>query len=191
MTWIQTHTGEAMDLREPRPETVHPHDIAVALARLPRFCGHTIEPFSVAQHSVLVHDILVWLAPNAERTLRLAALLHDAHEAYMGDIPKPLCELLGAPVAQLKRRLDRVIHVRFGLPETLPEGWDLLVRQADRIALATEREWLMGPEPKPWDEWLSGCRGWPLADLSLSGRYSLAQRFRPLLDELTAKEDAP
>ena len=178
MTWIQTHTGGAVDLLDPRPEQIHPHDIEVALARIPRFCGHTVEPFSVAQHSMLVHNILDWLVSEAPREMRLAALLHDAHEAFMGDISTPVADVLGPAVQQLKRRLDRAIRLRFGLPEMLPDGWEGLIRTADRAALATEKAWLLGPEPRPWGDLPPS---WLLADLSLQGRYMLSRTFGPAL----------
>ena len=182
MTWIQTHTGGAVDLLDPRPEQIHQHDIEDTLARVPRFCGHTVEPFNIAQHSMLVHNILDWLVPEAPREMRLAALLHDAHEAFMGDISTPVADVLGPAVKQLKRRLDRAIRLRFGLPEMLPDGWEGLIRTADRTALATEKEWLMGgPEPRPWAEWGTMPQPWILADLSLQGRYMLSRTFGPTL----------
>ena len=88
MTWVQTYSGVAFELLAPRAEDVRAADLAHALAYSCRFGGHTRSHYSVAQHSVLV-AALVW-----HRTRDLGAtllgLLHDAHEAYTGDIKKPV-----------------------------------------------------------------------------------------------------
>jgi hypothetical protein len=183
MTWIQTHLGGSMDLLSPRPEDVHPHDIAVSLARLPRFNGHTLDLWSVAQHSTLVLRIAEWMVPHPPAGLRLAALLHDAHEAYIGDISTPVGELLGSPLRRLKGRLDTAIRARFGLPETLPEGWDAIIEQCDGLALASEKNALLAPCQRDWDWDLP--EPWLFADLSsVQGRYEYARQFKPTLENL-------
>jgi 5'-deoxynucleotidase YfbR-like HD superfamily hydrolase len=90
--WVQTFSGVAFDLRAPRVEDVRIDDIAVSLARINRFTGHTIGPdligYSVAQHSVHVSRIVEqWGAPPA---ILREALLHDAGEAYYGDVASPI-----------------------------------------------------------------------------------------------------
>jgi hypothetical protein len=151
--WVQTWTGQAVDLAAPDPGAIRRVDIARSLSRLARFNGHTEEPYTVAQHSVLVARLAsaAWIG-EAPAAFRLAALLHDAHEAYMGDIVAPVSFLPGftAPVRQLKQRLQRAIHTRFGLPETLPEDWQRAIHCADLTALATEKRDLMAPPPRPW-----------------------------------------
>ncbi|MDB6445182.1 phosphohydrolase [Pseudomonas sp. 21TX0197] len=139
MNWILTHTGKRFDLFEPDVAMIDPRDIAHALAHLCRFNGHTREFYSVAQHSCLVADLV-----PAEH--KLAALLHDATEAYLGDMTRPLKEWM-----PYYRGFEDVIWgrvcERFGLEVDLPS----IVRQADLIALATERRDLMPPDPAPWD----------------------------------------
>jgi 5'-deoxynucleotidase YfbR-like HD superfamily hydrolase len=184
--WVQTHTGLAMDLLNPRVEDVHYQDIHVALARAPRFAGHTIEPFSVGQHSVLVMRILDWMWMERGHVvpteMRLATLLHDAHEAYMGDISTPVSNLpgLARPIFALKGRLQRVIHIAFGLPAALPDEWLRMIAHADRVALATEKRDLMAPEPKPWAALPESA---PVDLTSFAYRYDLARAWR---DDLTA-----
>lgn len=186
--WVQTHTGRAMDLANPRAEDVHLHDITVALARTTRFAGHTIAPFSVSQHSVLVMRILDWMwlerGHVVPAEMRLAALLHDAHEAYMGDISTPVANLPGfaRPVYALKLRLQRAIHIAVGLPENLPDEWLRTIAHADRVALATEKRDLMAPEPKPWAS-LPDPAPFPLD--SFSYRYNLATAWKPDVVALT------
>jgi len=189
--WVQTHTGIAVDLLDPQPDTIHPRDIEVALARQMRFNGHTIDTFSVAQHSVLVLQAFDDIAEREKwdtvclNRVRLAVLLHDAHEAYMGDIVRPVGSLPGfaAPVEQLKRRLQRAIHERFDLPRSVGPGWAKVIHHCDMVALATEKRDLMAPEPRSW-----GDMAPPLAiSLKTFGyRYELARAFSHLLEQLAS-----
>lgn len=183
--WVQTHTGLRMDLECPKPEDVHMHDIVVALSRIPRFNGHTIEPFSVAQHSLLVLRILDSLQPDGQPAppdLRLAALLHDAHEAYIGDITSPVAMVLGRELRLLKDRVQDTIRAAF----EIPYRWDAetVIRHCDLIALATEKRDLMGPEPFDWgplpEPWQGGT-------LDLHTRYDLARLFGPTLTLLAGE----
>lgn len=142
---IQTYTGGFFYLLDPRPDEVELADIFHALGHLPRFTGHTFRPYSVAQHSLHVANLAAEVNARDPRFL-LAALLHDAHEAYLGDIATPIARALGAaPVAQLKQLVQDVIHQRVGLPAFLPAGWVDAIKVADRRALATERRDLMVP----------------------------------------------
>ncbi len=131
-----TASGQLLDYLNPRPEDIRITDIAEALAKQCRFSGHTIKFYSVAQHSCMVHD----LCPLEARPW---ALLHDAHEAYIGDIPTPLQTALhalggGIALGVITQRLDRAIAKAFGL--ALPdEPTRLEVRHWDRVALNTER----------------------------------------------------
>src|SRR5690606_19692942 len=89
--WIQTQRGRSVDLLNPTPDDIDPHELASLLSRLHRFGGHTradLPPYTVAQHSVLCS----WMgAEHGGRELLLAALLHDAHEGYLGcDLTRPL-----------------------------------------------------------------------------------------------------
>ncbi|MCA0404890.1 MAG: hypothetical protein LCH39_01895 [Proteobacteria bacterium] len=96
MTWIQTATGIAFDLIDPRPEMVDFEvDIAESLARQPRFTGHIRSgSYSVAQHCVLGADAL--LRETGRTEIAAAFLLHDAHEAYVGDMATPVSHALAA-----------------------------------------------------------------------------------------------
>ena len=139
MNWILTHTGKRFDLFEPDVDMIDPRDIAHSLAHLCRFNGHTREFYSVAQHSCLVADLV-----PAEH--KLAALLHDATEAYLGDMTRPLKEWMPHYRGFEDVIWERVCE-RFGLGIDLP----YTVHQADLIALTTERRDLMPPDPAPWD----------------------------------------
>lgn len=138
MTWTLTYTGRHFDLADPQPDQIHTNDIAHALANECRFAGHTRYFYSVAQHSVLASQIV-----GPEHALE--ALLHDASEAYLKDIPRPLKQLL-PDYRAIEQRVERAIRARFGLPEEQSAE----VTQADRIMLATERRDLMPAEPSEW-----------------------------------------
>lgn len=144
--FILTQTGQDINYKKPVPAHFTLEDIARALSRHPRFCGHTKKFYSVAQHSVGVSLIARALAPD---TLRLTAafegLMHDAHEAYTGDAPTPFKNAVDEekvysyphPVGAyraVQNRLDKALRKQFGLFETEPA----YVKFADRLALLLE-----------------------------------------------------
>lgn len=143
MTWIQTYTGRAFSLLNPRAEDVAIDDIAHHLSKLCRFTGATSQFYSVAQHSIHVAE----LVPTEHK---LAGLLHDAHEAYLGDWSAPLkvtLRLMGIDIDPLVERVNRAIGERFGVDlVSLPDE----VKHADLVMLATEKRDIMADEPKPW-----------------------------------------
>lgn len=138
MTQILTFLGKTIDLRAPDAQQIDPRDIAHALGQICRFGGHTSKFYSVAQHSCIVAD----LVPEEHK---LAALLHDATEAYCGDVVQPLKQVLPA-YRDIEQRFWISICERFWIDPLLPE----CVLQADMIALATERRDLMQPTFDTW-----------------------------------------
>jgi len=84
--YLSTRSGQRVQLLQPQPDSIDIGDIALGLSRQYRFNGHTTTPYTVAQHSVVVS----YLVP-AEHALQ--ALLHDAAEAYIGDLPSPVKKL--------------------------------------------------------------------------------------------------
>lgn len=138
MTWLLTHSGQHFDLVDPQPDMINIVDITKGLARESRFAGQTRYYYTVAQHCVLASQIV---APGFE----FEALLHDASEAYLKDIPRPLKQLL-PDYRRIEARVEAAIRARFGLPaEQSPE-----VVEADRIMLATERRDLMPADKTDW-----------------------------------------
>ncbi|MDT4814292.1 hypothetical protein FQZ97_472920 [compost metagenome] len=139
MTWILTRSGKRFDLLEPKAKLVDGADIAYSLGQLCRFNGHTGTFYSVAQHSILVTDLV-----PAEHQLQ--ALLHDAAEAYVGDMASPLKQLL-PQYRQIELRVWHAICAHFHIePELAP-----CILDADLIALATERRDLMPAHSTPWE----------------------------------------
>lgn len=146
--FVQLSDGRCVDLLAPDLAGISPSALSVSLARIPRFNGHTLGtyPYSVAQHSVLVAEMVHAWGGTAHQVA--AALLHDAHEALMGDIATPVKRALGRVVDELEARLQAAVFTRFGLDPALAHC-DLL-RTADGVALATERRDLLAPSAWPW-----------------------------------------
>lgn len=145
MNWIQTAGGQVFDLENPTADMINLEEIALALSRIPRFGGHTAPledwGYSVAQHCYLASLV----APKA---FRPAALLHDASEAYTGDITKPLKRCLGSRLEEIEAKIQGVINVRFGLVWNAHQSPE--VHAVDLAMLAAERRSLMAAPPIPW-----------------------------------------
>lgn len=124
---MQTHTGRVIDLSRFSEDDVDIEDIAHALAHIVRFTGHANKPYTVAQHSMLVCD----LTPQPHKRW---ALLHDAAEAYFGDVSLPLKTLL-PDYRAIEERAQKIIAGRFGMSWPLPAE----VQEADREALLIEK----------------------------------------------------
>src|SRR3990167_1996340 len=145
MIAVQTHSGIMWNLLNPRNEDVRLEDIAWSLGHIPRFNGHTRSPYTVADHCLWIYDRL----GSHQPLTRAYALLHDAHEAYIGDIPSPVKEAVAIlcegenPLAELARRTDTAIYEALGLPYPAPSDIGLLIADADRKAAIAERIALM------------------------------------------------
>ena len=127
---------------------------AHALGQVNRFGGHTKRLYSVAEHSLLVTALAVKkygddLDGQEITELALACLMHDVHEAFIGDVPTPVKEILGDAWYALESRIERAVRAHFGV-QVASETWREQVKQCDLIALATERAYLM---PQAEGEW--------------------------------------
>ena len=141
INYIQTYTGKKVHLPDTDPESIDIRDIAHALSNACRFAGHTRSHYSVAAHSICVADIV-------PRQHKLQALLHDATEAYLTDVPTPY-KLLMPEYLALEESLWRAIAIKFGLPEELHPS----VKEADRVMLMTERD-LLCTTDKDWGDFM-------------------------------------
>lgn len=151
---IRTSAGRSFNLLQPHTTPFGIDEIAHALSQLCRFTGHTRTHYSVAQHSVLVS----YVVPDE---FAMHGLMHDASEAFLGDVSSPLKQQLRA-YRDIERTVEHAIAVRFGIP---PLRWtseaNAAVKHADRVLLLTEQRDLMPPgdgterdwpdvEPLPW-----------------------------------------
>lgn len=152
MTWIETFTGRQFYPLDPNPEDICIEDIAHALSNICRFNGHVKQFYSVAEHSVFV-------ALCSPVKHRVAALLHDASEAYLCDLPRPV-KLNVIGYAEAEHRLMECIARKFGFGMPLPE----IVKLNDNRILLDEREQFMPPSDRDWELGVEplgvNLRGW-------------------------------
>lgn len=141
--WMQTFTGAPFWPLDPRPEEIAINDIAHALSLQCRYAGHCLQFYSVAEHSVL-------LARHVSRDNTLWALLHDASEAYLVDVPRPVKPHL-AGYRDAEAAVMAAVCTRFGLDPDMPDE----VHEADNRIISDERanlsvsrrSWDFAPEP--------------------------------------------
>lgn len=151
--WIQLTSGGGYDFETALitgPFTME-NDVAHPLSGLSRYVNHTREPWSVAAHSVAVART-AYRVFDRNRDVFMAGLLHDAHEAIIGDIPTPVGHHLGyETVRRLKQEVQAAIHVRLNIePSQYPDAWKSIVDWCDAAALHVEYRQLMVPEPAGW-----------------------------------------
>ena len=144
--WQRMLSGRRLDLLDPSPMDIEIEDIAHGLARVARWNGQTVgeHAFSVAQHSVVVEEIVAHIQPDVAPKWRLAALLHDASEYVIGDMISPFKAALGMDYKAFEERLEGAIHIRFGLPAKVPPLIKKLIKQADRACAFFEATQLAG-----------------------------------------------
>lgn len=144
--WQRMLSGRRLDLLDPSPMDIEIEDIAHGLARVARWNGQTVgeHAFSVAQHSIVVEEIVAHIQPDVEPRWRLAALLHDASEYVIGDMISPFKAALGVDYKTFEERLENAIHIRFGLPARTPVAVKKLIKQADRACAFFEATQLAG-----------------------------------------------
>lgn len=146
----QVHSGIGFYPLDPRPEEVTIEDIAWHLAYINRFAGAAKFGVSVAAHSLVVEKLYGRLRPDASPKGCAFALLHDAAEAYIGDITRPVKQAIrhvaGNVLDQIERRILDAISARFGL-------WQFgrgELHEADSMACAIEREFFLEPAHFEW-----------------------------------------
>lgn len=145
---IVTYTGTRVHYPFTNPQEIVITDIAHALSNQPRFTGHLHQPWSVAQHSLAVAT----LVPEQHKK---QALLHDATEAYLCDIPTPFKRLM-PDYMEMERDLWILIAARFNVELEL----DASVKEADKIMLMTERD-AFNPNNRGWEEHYENTRRVP------------------------------
>ena len=144
--WQKMLSGRRLDLLDPTPVDIEIEDIAHGLSFVARWNGQTVGDFaySVAEHSLLVERLFARLNPRAPAKWRLAALLHDAPEYVIGDMISPVKNAVGPGYDELDKRLVAAIHIRFGLPATLPPAIKKQIKKADKISAWMEANEIAG-----------------------------------------------
>ena len=172
---IETVSGKRVNVTCPDKNDIALDDIAWALSRIPRFAGHTITeiPYNVAQHSVYVASLAeaiftgslpITLPTDVKKAVAniyqtqfnssvlIKAQLHDAHEAYTGDIPSPIKKIpeLRDTFKLIEMRLDQAIFAKFNLSE-LSDDERLLIKFCDKLAQSIEGYQFMPSRGKEWN----------------------------------------
>lgn len=188
--WQRMLSGRRLDLIDPSPVDVELEDIAHGLARVARWNGQTSgnHAFSVAQHSLLVEQLIGHVEPAVTAHDRLAALLHDAPEYVVGDLISPFKRAVGIDYKKFEIRLLEAIHLRFGLPASLPPRTTDAIKKADQIAAYLEATQLAGFSETEARKYF----GKPMAglDISLSpqpaepAKSMFINRFSQLLERM-------
>jgi 5'-deoxynucleotidase YfbR-like HD superfamily hydrolase len=144
--WQRMLSGRRLNLLDPSPFDIEIEDIAHGLARVARWNGQTSgeHAFSVAQHSVLVQDIVLRIQPESPPATALLALLHDGPEYVIGDMISPFKAMIGPDYRKVEERLQEAIHTRFGLVARPAPAIARLIKQADRYAAFLEAIELAG-----------------------------------------------
>jgi hypothetical protein len=127
--FITTFRGKKFHYLDPDPEDIDIRDIAHALSMTCRFGGHVREFYSVAEHSMRV---AILVPPR----LMIPALLHDAHEAYLHDVPRPIkYDMPG--YKEMADRIQRAIDIKFNIDKLSVED-EAIIKNADNVMLMTE-----------------------------------------------------
>lgn len=201
--WICMRSGKRFYPLSPDSNDVDMEDVAHSLSLKCRWGGHCSKFYSVAEHSLRVADVVVanfrrdhqssWDQKRAEDETRLElfALLHDAHEAYLTDMPKPLKPCLDWK--KYEEAVDRAIWLHLGLAwvPTL-HSWQERIHRADMVLLNIEATTLFDPEKARVQEWnFSGFPPAPweataasLEDYSVDPRGRFLNRFNTLMADI-------
>lgn len=144
--WQRMLSGRRLDLLDPAPLDIEVEDIAHGLAFVARWNGQTRGDwaYSVAEHSLLVEEIVARANPGIGARWRLAALLHDAPEYVIGDMISPVKAAVGPAYKELDERLTAAVHLRFGLPAVLPAPIKKAIKAADTVSARLEAEQIAG-----------------------------------------------
>lgn len=154
MTIMQTSKQGCFNINAPVAEAVEKTVVAHHLARINRWAGATVYPWSVAAHSLLVAALMA--EDKQPARVRLLGLLHDAHEAYTGDLSTPFqqaleaeCPGAQAAIKRIQARHDRVIFPAFGLDPMPSEAERAICKSYDLLALGIEARDLLKGGPLP------------------------------------------
>lgn len=148
--WIQTYTSNKFHFSDEVDSMINIQDIAHPLSQIPRFSGHLKFPLSVAQHSVMVMALME--KDGYDNDILLEALMHDCHEAYIGDIATPMKNYLydefGFDFKEFEMNIRKRILDRFGIKDKNP----LLIEKYDLIMCKSEAHCLFDKIVDKWTD---------------------------------------
>ena len=144
--WQRMLSGRRLDILSPSPVDIEITDIVHGLCRVARWNGQTSGKYaySVAQHSLLVENIMRDLYPNIEYKYLLMCLLHDGSEYVIGDMISPFKNAIGANFRDVEGRLQEAIHTRFSLPAKTPPKIKKIIKECDLFSANIEAIELAG-----------------------------------------------
>lgn len=146
-SWMQTFQGYVVTIPDIDVEVISIRDISRSLSQQCRYQGHTLFHYSVAQHSLYVADYVESINPE----FTLEALMHDAAEAYIGDIPRPIKDICPG-IRDFEANVEAAVAKKFGLIWPYSYSMECVIKYADLKLLATESIQVMRtPHPKAWD----------------------------------------
>lgn len=172
--WIQLNSGRKYYPLDPRPEDFLISDIAHSLASLCRWNGHVDKHYSVAEHCLI-------MSAKVPQHLALTALMHDASEAYLGDVTRPLKAILGGAYKTIEARTQAVIAEKYGFHAKLPRE----IEDLDLRITVDERQMLFIHNDESHDWMIEGDRGLGI-DFECLPREQAKDCFLMRFRELTA-----
>lgn len=183
--WIQSYTGKSFTPLSPRAQDVSIIDIAHALSLKCRYTGHSRDFYSVAEHSVRASCVV-------HPAFALAALLHDAAEAYLPDVASPIKAsvfvVVGGKVASFAEAESEVLRTIFeglGIPQEYPAVHSPEVKRADLVMLSTEARDLMAPPSASWNLTQPPCIEEIIPWTSEASEVAFLKRFQCLVEAMS------
>jgi len=155
---IKVSSGHYLDLRDPQPEQIDIKSIAAALSKICRFGGHCPKFYSVAEHCILAERLA--LRHGFQGEALDAVFLHDAAEAFIGDMVKPL-KIMVPEFQAIESRIEAAIETRFGVDF---EKWQPVIKRFDRAMLKCEKLSMWPDDSEQW----SGFSEIDAADVTLN-----------------------
>ena len=168
--WIQLYSGTILYILDPRPEDISIVDIAHSLSNICRYAGNSLFFYSVAEHSIYVSEHFKY-----DKELALAALLHDAAEVVISDIPR-MVKKLSPQLTVVENKILRAIYNKFCVEKYLHHEE---IKNADNLILRDEMEQVMAPPQKDWgipkEKMEATIRGWapPVAEHKFLRRFEM------------------
>ena len=169
--WIQTYTGKAFNFINPQKELVDIQDISVGLNNIYRYTGQTDYKYTVAMHSIIVSTLV-------PLEFAIYGLLHDATEAYLGDMHSPLKKYL-PKYRKIEKNLHKVIMDKFNLQREVPQ----IVKDVDLKLLYTEKRDLF-KDKLNWGNEVEPYKFNIFDMIEITKRINFLDRFNLLYEEI-------